>query len=62
MNEVEQIEHLNKIGGNQVYHLVKKLPSDRAFNIFTDNYFSNIKLFKFLHDACGFPSILKIKI
>jgi len=71
-NEVEQIEHLNKIG-NQVYHLVKKLPSNRAFNIFTDNYFSNIKLFKFLREkgigACGtvrtnssgFPPILKIK-
>ena len=72
MNEVEQIEHLNKIG-NQVYHLDKKLPSNRAFNIFTDNYFSNIKLFKFLREkgigACGtvrtnssgFPPILKVK-
>ena len=71
-HEIEQIEHLNKMG-NQVYHLIKKLPSNQSFNIFMDNYFSSIKLFKFLREkgigACGtvrtnssgFPPILKIK-
>ena len=71
-SEIEQIEHLSKIG-NQVYHLVKKLPFNRGFNIFMDNYFSSIKLFKFLREkgigACGtvctnssgFPPILKVK-
>jgi hypothetical protein len=69
---VNQIPNLNYTSC-QVYHLIKQLPLLRSFNIYMDNYFSNINLFKFLRDhnygACGtvrtnsskFPNSLKIK-
>ena len=64
------IANVNKIGA-EVYHLVSQLPSQKAFNIYMDNYFSSINLFSFLREkgigACGtvrtntakFPVILK---
>ena len=69
---VNQISNLNYTSC-QVYHLIKQLPLLRSFNIYMDNYFSNINLFKFLRDhnygACGtvktnsskFPNSLKVK-
>ena len=57
---------------NEVYHLTSQLPiEDKSFNIYMENYFSSIKLFKYLREkkigACGtvrtnsanFPQILK---
>ena len=70
--EVQPIPSLNRVG-NEVCHLVFQLPKGKSFNIFMDNYFSNISLFKYLRDnkigACGtvwtnnanFPQILKVK-
>lgn len=70
--EVQQVPDLSKVG-NEVYHLVSQLPTEnKSFNIYMDNYFSSIKLFKYLREkkigACGtvrknsanFPHILKI--
>ena len=69
--EVQQIPNLGKIG-SEVYHLVSKLPKNKSFNIYMDNYFTSIKLFKYLCEkkfgACGtvrknsanFPQILKV--
>lgn len=70
--EVQQVPDLSKVG-NEVYHLVSQLPTEnKSFNIYMDNYFSSIKLFKYLRKkkigACGtvrknsanFPYILKI--
>src|SRR6266542_243201 len=47
--EVQQIPNLGKIG-SEVYHLVSKLPKNKSFNIYMDNYFTSIKLFKYLHE------------
>src|SRR6266542_1187806 len=70
--KVQLISSLNRVG-NEVCHLVFQLPKGKSFNIFMDNYFSNISLFKYLRDnkikACGtvqtnsanFPQILKVK-
>jgi hypothetical protein len=67
----EPVRGLNAIG-NQVWQLVKSLPANRAFNVYMDNYFSSIPLFKHLRDnnigACGtvrtnsakFPKELKV--
>jgi hypothetical protein len=69
--EIQQIPNLSKVG-NEVYCLVSQLPKNKAFNIYMDNYFSSIKLFKYLREknigACGtvrknstnFPQILKV--
>ncbi|GET00680.1 piggyBac transposable element-derived protein 4-like isoform X1 [Rhizophagus clarus] len=69
--EVQSIPNLNKTSC-EVYHLVKQLPPKKSFNIYMDNFFSNINLFSFLRsknfDACGtarvnsskYPKILKI--
>ncbi|GES95040.1 piggyBac transposable element-derived protein 4-like [Rhizophagus clarus] len=70
--EVQQVTELSKVG-NEVYHLASQLPiENKSFNIYMDNYFSSIKLFKYLHEkkigACGtvrknsanFPQILKV--
>lgn len=69
--EVQPIPSLNKVG-NEVCHLVFQLPKGKSFNIFMDNFFSNINLFKYLREnkigACGtvrtnsanFPQILKV--
>ena len=71
-SNVDVIESVNKIGA-EVYHLVGQLPSQKAFNIYMDNYFSSINLFSFLWkkdiSACEtvrintakFPVILKEK-
>ena len=46
--EVQQVSDLSKVG-NEVYHLVSQLPiENKSFNLFMDNYFSSIKLFKYL--------------
>src|SRR6266542_3515089 len=70
--EVQPIPILNRVG-NEVCHLVFQLPKGKSFNIFMDNYFFSISLFKYLCDnkigACGtiwtnsanFFQILKIK-
>src|SRR6266542_2196416 len=70
--EVQLIPSLNRVG-NEVCHLVFQLPKGKSFNIFIDNYFFSISLFKYLHDnkieACetvqtnsaNFPQILKVK-
>ncbi len=54
--EVQPIPSLNRVG-NEVCHLVFQLPKGKSFNIFMDNYFSSISLFKYLRDnkigACG---------
>src|SRR6266498_1497831 len=54
--EVQLIPSLNRVG-NEVCHLVFQLPKGKSFNIFIDNYFSSISLFKYLRDnkigACG---------
>jgi hypothetical protein len=69
-SNVEAIPNVNHIGA-EVCHLVKQLPSRKAFNIFMDNYFSSINLFSYLrsqeYGACGtvrtntanFPFILR---
>lgn len=69
-HEIQKIPNLSKVG-NEVYHLVSQLPKNKAFNIYMDNYFSSIRLFKYLREknigACGtvrknsanFPQILK---
>jgi hypothetical protein len=69
--EVQQMPGLSKVG-NEVFHLVSQLPKNKSFNIYMDNYFSSIKLFKYLREkkigACGtvrknsanFPQILKV--
>jgi len=38
-----------------VYHLVKDLSKNKSFNIFINNYFSNINLFKYLKNK-GFDA------
>ena len=61
------------LASSAVVYLAKTLPySTRAFNIYRDNYFSNVRLFNFLHgfniDACSkvrvnstdFPESLKV--
>jgi hypothetical protein len=70
--DIETIPGLNNTSC-EVWHLIKQLPLSKSFNIFMDNYFSNINLFNFLRNkkigACGttrtnstkFPKILKIK-
>src|SRR4051812_19117801 len=70
--DIETIPGLNKTSC-EVWHLIEQLPSNKSFNIFMDNFFSNINLFNFLRNkkfgACGitrtnstkFPKILKIK-
>ncbi|GBC08628.1 hypothetical protein RclHR1_08270005 [Rhizophagus clarus] len=70
--EIQQVSDLSKVG-NEVYHLTSQLPiEDKSFNIYMDNYFSSIKLFKYLREkkigACGtvrtnsanFPKVLKV--
>src|SRR3954453_7439488 len=69
--EVQQMPGLSKVG-NEVFHLVSQLPKNKSFNIYMDNYFSSIKLFKYLREkkigACGtvhknsanFSQILKV--
>ncbi len=70
--EVQQVSDLSKVG-NEVYYLVSQLPiENKSFNICMDNYFSSIKLFKYLCEkkigACEtvrknsakFPQILKV--
>jgi Transposase IS4 len=69
--EVQQVSNLSKVGC-EVYHLVSQLPRNKSFNIYMDNYFTSIKLFKYLREnnigACGtvrknsanFPQILKV--
>lgn len=69
--EIQQVSDLSKVG-NEVYYLVSQLPvENKSFNLYMDNYFSSIKLFKYLREkkigACGtvrtnstnFPQILK---
>ena len=70
--DIETIPGLNNTSC-EVWHLIKQLPLNKSFNIFMDNYFSNINLFNFLRNkkigACvttrtnstKFPKILKIK-
>jgi hypothetical protein len=69
--EVQQMLGLSKVG-NEVFHLASQLPKNKSFNIYMDNYFSSIKLFKYLREkkigACGtvrknsanFPQIFKV--
>ncbi|GBC01514.1 hypothetical protein RclHR1_42090001 [Rhizophagus clarus] len=70
--EIQQVSDLSKVG-NEVYYLTSQLPiEDKSFNIYMDNYFSSIKLFKYLREkkieACGtvctnsanFPKVLKV--
>src|SRR6185312_3997359 len=69
--EVKQIANLNKVG-NDVYHLVSQLPLNKSFNIYMDNFFSSINLFRHMRNnnfgACGtvrknsahFPKIHKV--
>ncbi|GBB97601.1 hypothetical protein RclHR1_03010004 [Rhizophagus clarus] len=70
--KIQQVSDLSKVG-NEVYHLTSQLPiEDKSFNIYMDNYFSSIKLFKYLREkkigACGtvrtnsanFPKVLKV--
>lgn len=69
--EIQLISNLNKIG-SEVYYLVSRLPKNKSFNIYMDNYFTSIKLFKYLREkkfgACGtvrknsanFPKIFKV--
>jgi len=69
--EVQLIPDLSKVG-SEVYHLVSQLPKNKSFNIYMDNYFTSIKLFKYLREknfgACGtvrknsanFPQVLKV--
>jgi hypothetical protein len=71
-NPLEKVTSLSKIGC-EVYHLIKSLPDNMAFNIYMDNYFSSINLFNFLRQkkigACGtvrtssskFPKELKVE-
>ena len=48
--EIQQVSDLSKVG-NEVYHLTSQLPiEDKSFNIYMDNYFSSIKLFKYLRE------------
>src|SRR6266498_232085 len=46
--EIQQISSLSKVE-NEVYHLVFQLSKNKLFNIFMDNFFSSINLFKYLH-------------
>jgi hypothetical protein len=70
--EIQQVPDLSKVG-NEVNRLVSQLPiENKSFNVYMDNYFSSIKLFKYLREkkigACGtvrknsanFPQILKV--
>ncbi|CAB5380272.1 unnamed protein product [Rhizophagus irregularis] len=55
--EIQQVSDLSKVG-NEVYYLTSQLPiEDKLFNIYMDNYFFSIKLFKYLCEkkigACG---------
>src|SRR5436853_3218328 len=38
--EVQQISNLSKIG-SEVYYLVSKLPKNKSFNIYMNNYFTS---------------------
>jgi hypothetical protein len=71
---IERITELT-MTSSAVVHLAQSLPySARSFNVYMDNYLSNIPLFKYLHDlnigACGtvrvsssrFPEALKVNI
>lgn len=49
--------------GQMVYELIQNLPKDlHSFNVYIDNYFTSIELFKKLHEiqiaACGTTRIL----
>jgi hypothetical protein len=69
--ETEHVAGLNRMG-QQVWQLARGLPPHHAFNVYMDNYFSSIPLFKHLRDndvgACGtvrvnspkFPKELKV--
>ncbi|KAF9367391.1 hypothetical protein CPB97_005841, partial [Podila verticillata] len=77
-SRIKSIIGIEKIPGlsltsSAIVHLAKTLPySTCTFNIYMDNYFSNVRLFKFLHGlnigACGtvrinsadFPEPLKV--
>jgi len=70
-NAVKKIDGLNETSC-LVVHLVEQLPKTQGFNIYMDNFFSNIPLFKYLRSkgfgACGtartnsaqFPEELKL--
>ncbi len=57
---------------NEVYHLVSQLPKNKSFNIFMNNFFSSINLFKYLRknkigaygtvhkNSVNFPWIFKV--
>ncbi|CAG8610483.1 11024_t:CDS:2, partial [Cetraspora pellucida] len=48
-SSIELIPNLNKTG-SKVYHLVKQLPQEHAFNIYMNNFFSSINLDQFFHE------------
>ncbi|CAG8586621.1 4867_t:CDS:1, partial [Paraglomus occultum] len=68
--EIEQIAGLTETGC-LVWHLVRQLPDTKSYDVYMDNYFSSIALFKYMRDngygACGtvrlnsakFPAELK---
>ena len=71
-SDITKIDELNQIGC-QVYYLVEQLPYyQHSYNIYIDNYFSNIFLFQHLRQneigacrtvrktASGFPKELKL--
>src|SRR5215217_3821474 len=47
--EVQQILNLSKVG-SEVCHLISKLPKNKSFNVYMDNYFTSINLFKYLRE------------
>src|SRR6185437_10454825 len=69
--EIEQITGLTDTGC-LVWHLVHQLPKTKSYDVYMDNYFSSIALFKYMCDnaygACGtvclnsakFPAELKL--
>jgi hypothetical protein len=71
-DKIPSIPGLNKTG-SLVSYLVTQLPTNRAYNIYMDNYFTSIPLFHYLrtngYGACGtvrvnsamFPASLKIE-
>jgi len=69
-SNVDTIANVNKTN-TEVFYLVKQLSSQKSFNIYMNNYFTNINLFSYFQkkgfEACGtvrvniakFPVVLK---
>ncbi|GBB93461.1 hypothetical protein RclHR1_02180003 [Rhizophagus clarus] len=56
--EVQQVTELSKVGNEVDNHLASQLLiENKSFNIYIDNYFSSIKLFKYLYKKLDWDTL-----